>query len=143
MRLRARLGFAVIALVVGTSAHADDAFFRRCETLRRAALVNGDTATLGRLMADGAQYIHSNGEIDDEAKLQQRLASGALRYRMIVANEENYACNATGCEVTGTQTLDVTAEGREFTFRNRFRVTWLNVAGACQFVAYQSAPLAK
>ena len=143
MRLRARLGFAVIALVVGTSAHADDAFFRRCETLRRAALVNGDTATLGRLMADGAQYIHSNGEIDDEAKLQQRLASGALRYRMIVANEENYACNATGCEVSGTQTLDVSAEGREFTLRNRFRVTWLNVAGACQFVAYQSSPLAK
>lgn len=143
MRLHASLGGAVLALVVGTSAQADDAFFRRCEIERRAALVNGDTATLGRLMADGAQYIHSNGEIDDEAKLKQRLASGALRYRMIVANEENYSCNATGCEVTGTQTLDLSAEGRDFSMRNRFRVTWLNVAGACQFVAYQSSPLAK
>lgn len=143
MKLRARFWFAVIALVVGTSAQADDAFFRRCEIERRAALVSGDGAALGRLMADGAQYIHSNGEIDDEAKLQQRLASGALRYRMIVANEENYACNATGCEVSGTQTLDVTSEGRELTLRNRFTVTWLNVAGACRFVAYQSSPLAK
>jgi hypothetical protein len=143
MRLRRSSWWAVLALVVGTSARADDAFFRRCEIERRAALVNGDTATLGRLMADGAQYIHSNGEIDDEAKLKQRLASGALRYRMIVANEENYACNATGCEVSGTQTLDVSAEGRDFSMRNRFRVTWLNVAGACQFVAYQSSPLAK
>jgi hypothetical protein len=140
--VRAGLSCALFALVVGTSAHADDAFFRRCEIERRAALVNGDTATLARLMADGAQYIHSNGEIDDEAKLKQRLASGALRYRMIVANKETYACNATGCEVSGTQTLDVTAEGRELTLRNRFTVMWLNVAGACQFVAYQSAPLA-
>ena len=133
---------AAFALVTTSSSRADEAFFRRCEIERRAALVSADTATLGRLMADGAQYIHSNGEVDDEAKLTQRIASGALRYRMIVANEEKYACNATGCEVSGTQTLEVTADGREFTLRNRFTVTWLNAGGACQFVAYQSAPLA-
>jgi hypothetical protein len=130
-----------IALLAPLGARADDAFFRRCEVERRAALVGADAAAIARLMADGAQYVHSNGEVDDERSLGRRLASGELRYRSIVADEESYACNATGCEVSGTQTLGVSANGRDLTVRNRFRATWLRTGDACQLVAYQSSPL--
>ena len=139
--MRAQLWLAVSLLLAAAPACADDAFFRQCEIARRAALVGADAAALGALMADGAQYVHSNGEVDDKAKLMQRIASGAVRYRTITVDEEKYACNATGCEVSGTQTLGVTAEGRDRTLRNRFDATWLNVSGACKLVAYQSAPL--
>jgi hypothetical protein len=130
-----------LAIAGAAAARADEAFFRRCEIERRAALVGADAGAIARLMADGAQYGHSNGETDDEASLIRRLTSGELRYRSIVADEEKYACNASGCEVTGTQTLGVSAGGRDLTLRNAFRVTWLRVGDACSFVAYQSSPL--
>jgi hypothetical protein len=93
-------------------------------------------------MADGAQYVHSNGQVDDAASLARRLASGEIRYRSIVADEERYACHASGCEVTGAQTLGVTANGRDLTLRSSFRATWLRSGDACQLVAYESRPLA-
>lgn len=125
------------------SARADEAFFRRCEAERRAALVSADVAAIGRLFADGAQYVHSNGEVDDEATLTRRLASGELRYRSIFVDEERYACSDTGCEVTGAQTLGVAANGRELTLRNRFHATWLRAGDECRLVAYRSSPLTK
>lgn len=140
MRFRAA---ALCAVFLASSARADDAaFFRRCEVERRVALVGADAAAIARLMAAGAQYVHSNGEVDDAASLGRRLASGEIRYRSIVADEEHYACNATGCEVTGVQTLGVSAGGRDLTVRNRFRATWLRAGEACSLVAYQSSSLA-
>jgi arabinogalactan endo-1,4-beta-galactosidase len=140
-----RAGALVLMALVGSAAargaRADEAFFRRCEVLRRAALVGADAEAIARLMADGAQYGHSNGETDDEASLIRRLGSGELRYRSIVADEEHYACSASGCEVTGTQTLGVSASGRDLTLRNRFHVTWVRAGEACSLVGYQSSPL--
>jgi hypothetical protein len=131
-----------LALLGAGAAHADgEAFFRRCEVERRAALVAADGAALARLMADGAQYGHSNGETDDEASLIRRLTTGELRYRSIVADEERYACREQSCEVSGTQTLGVRANARDLTLRNRFHATWLRVGDACSLVAYQSSPL--
>jgi hypothetical protein len=140
-RLALAAAFALLAAVVPARA-GDEAFFRACEVARRAALVGADAAALGALMADGAQYVHSNGDVDDKAKLVSRIANGALRYRTLVVDEEHYACQPSACEVSGTQTLGVSTEGREGTVRNRFRATWLNAAGACKLAAYQSAPLA-
>lgn len=132
---------AALALLAAGAARADEAFFRRCEVERRAALVGADGAALARLLADGAQYVHSNGEVDDAASLARRMASGELRYRSIVADEESYACHATGCEVRGTQTLGVSVNGRNLTLRNRFRVSWLRAGDACRLVAYESSAL--
>lgn len=144
MTTRELAGLAALALCLAASpaSAGSEAFFRACEVARRAALVGADAAALGALLADGAQYVHSNGDSDDRAELMERIASGALRYRTIVVDREAYACNATGCEVSGEQTLGVSAEGRELTIRNRFNVTWLDLGGACKLVAYRSEPLA-
>lgn len=139
---RSALALLACGLAVPCAASADEVFFRRCETLRRAALVGADAEAIARLMADGAQYGHSNGERDDEASLIRRVTNGELRYRSIVADEEKYDCSDAGCEVTGTQTLGVSAAGRDVIVRNRFRATWLRVGDACSLVAYQSSPLA-
>jgi hypothetical protein len=142
MRVGRAGGLAIaLALLGACGARADEAFFRRCETLRRAALTGGDGAALARLFAPGAQYVHSNGEVDDAASLARRLASGELRYRTIVTDEEHYACHATGCEVTGSQTLGVSANGRDLSVRNRFHATWLRDGDACRLAGYRSAPL--
>lgn len=141
-RLRSALVAALVCLSAAGAAQAgDEAFFRGCEIARRAALTAPDVDALGALMVDGAQYVHSNGEVDDRASLTQRLASGALVYRTIVVDEERYACSASGCEVSGAQTLGVRANGRDLSLRNRFRATWLRVGDACKLAGYQSAPL--
>jgi hypothetical protein len=140
-RLPMRLAIcALLAASFASAAAADDAFFRGCEVQRRVALVDADAAAIAALMLDGAQYVHSNGEVDDEKSLIRRLASGELRYRGIFVDAESYACHATGCEVTGTQTLDVSAQGRDLSLRNRFRATWLRAGDACQLVSYESSP---
>jgi hypothetical protein len=129
------------SVLLATAAPADDAFFRRCEVERRAALVGADGAAIARLMADGAQYVHSNGEVDDEASLIRRIASGEIRYRSIVVDAESYACHASACEVSGTQTLGVRAGGRDLSVRNRFSATWLRLGDACSLANYRSEPL--
>jgi hypothetical protein len=142
MRRSCAAAAALLALATPIAAHADaEAFFRGCEVERRAALVGADVDALARLMADGAQYGHSNGETDDEASLIRRLASGENRYRSIVVDAEKYACSASACEVTGTQTLGVTANGRDLIVRNQFRASWIRAGDACSLVAYQSSPL--
>lgn len=141
-RSRSALVAALVGLGAAGAAHAsDEAFFRSCEVARRAALTAPDVRALGALMVDGAQYVHSNGEIDDRASLAQRLASGALVYRTIVVDEERYDCHASGCEVSGAQTLGVRANGRDLSVRNRFRASWLRVGDACKLAGYRSAPL--
>jgi hypothetical protein len=139
--MRSAISFVVAASLASTAA-ADDAFFRDCEVQRRAALVSADAAALAALMLDGAQYVHSNGEVDDERSLIRRLTSGELRYRRIFVDHESYACRATACEVTGAQSLDVSAGGRELTIRNEFRASWLRAGDVCQLVSYASSPLA-
>jgi len=132
----------LVACAWAGAARADDAFFRSCEVQRRAALVNADAEAITALMLSGAQYVHSNGEVDDRKSLIRRLTSRELRYRRIFVDEESYACHASGCEVRGKQTLDVSAGGRDVTVRNEFHATWLRAGDACQLVAYQSSPLA-
>lgn len=135
------LGLAPLA--GAAPAHAgDDAFFRSCEVKRRVALVGADAAALGLLLADGAQYAHSNGQVDDKASLVRRIASREIRYRTLAVKQESYACNPTGCEVDGTQTLGVSAGGHDATVHNRFHATWLRAGDACKLVAYRSEPLA-
>ena len=132
---------AVLGTALASAAAADDAFFRACEVQRRAALVDADAAAIAALMLEGAQYVHSNGEVDDAQSLIRRVTSGELRYRRIFTDSESYACHASGCEVTGTQTLDVSAGERDLTIRNAFHVTWLRAGDACRLVAYASSPL--
>ncbi len=138
--MRARIAALALVLVASAASAADDAFFRRCEVARRAALVGADVAALQALLADGAQYVHTNGAVDSKPKLIERIASGEIRYRTIVVDEESYACHATGCEVSGAQTLGVSAGTRELTLRNHFTATWVKQGGACKLVAYQSSP---
>ena len=139
MRTRGAAVALAAALLCPALARADgDAFFRDCEVQRRSAQVAGDTRALGALLADGMQYVHSSGEPDSKASLLERIASGKLRYRSIVVDEEHYACQASACEVTGKQTLQVAAGGRELTLHNDFTASWIRAGETCQLVAYQS-----
>jgi hypothetical protein len=111
------------------------------DATRRRALVDGDVATLSTLLADGLRYGHANGTLQSKQELLDDLASGELRYRAI-RYETSDACEVGGAwVVSGRQTVEVTAGGREITSRSVFVAVYTHERGRWRLVAYQSTPL--
>jgi hypothetical protein len=66
-----------------TSFAKDDAraaALRSAETTRFAAQVDADAATLGKLLDDGLEYTHSNGDLDTKQSFIDSLTSGTRDY---------------------------------------------------------------
>ena len=112
------------------------------DAARRRALVAGDVAVLSALLADGMRYGHANGEVQTRQELLASLESGALRYRAI-RYEASEAREVGGAfVVSGRQTIEVTAGGREITSRSVFVAVYTRARGGWKLVAYQSSPAA-
>lgn len=111
------------------------------DAARRRALVAGDVATLSALLADGLRYGHANGTLQSKQELLASLASGALRYRAI-RYETSEAREVGGAfVVSGSQTVEVTAGGRDITSESVFVAVYTHERGRWRLVAYQSAPV--
>jgi hypothetical protein len=108
---------------------------------RREALVAADVAALDALLADGARYVHANGEAHDKAALLALLASGALDYRAIEVEELALREVAGAAVLTGRQTVEVVSAGRLVVSRSFFSAVYTRSGGAWRLVAYQSTPL--
>jgi hypothetical protein len=75
--------FAVATMASATSFAKDDAraaALRSAETTRFAAQVDADAATLGKLLDDGLEYTHSNGDLDTKQSFIDSLTSGTRDY---------------------------------------------------------------
>ena len=70
-------------MVSGASFAKDDnrsAALRTAETARFEAQVNADAAKLGKLLDDGLEYTHSNGDLDTKQSFIESLTSGTRDY---------------------------------------------------------------
>jgi hypothetical protein len=110
------------------------------DAARRQALVAGDVAALSELLADGLSYGHANGEVQPKPELLASLASGELRHRAIRYHEFEAREVGGAFVVSGRQTVEVTARGRELTSESVFVAVYMRARGRWQLVAYQSAP---
>ena len=75
--------FAAATMVSVTSFAKDDAkvaALRSAETARFEAQVNADAAALGKLLDDGLEYTHSNGDLDTKQSFIDSLTSGTRDY---------------------------------------------------------------
>ena len=61
---------------------------RTAETTRFEAQVNADAAKLGKLLDDGLEYTHSNGDLDTKQSFIESLTSGTRDYISSVATIE-------------------------------------------------------
>ena len=78
-------------MVSGASFAKDDnrsAALRTAETARFEAQVNADAAKLGKLLDDGLEYTHSNGDLDTKQSFIDSLTSGTRDYISSVATIE-------------------------------------------------------
>lgn len=66
-----------------TTRAAAEADVRAAEESRRQAMLDGNTARLGELMADSLLYVHATGVQDSKQRYLQQLLGGALRYEAL------------------------------------------------------------
>ena len=112
------------------------------DALRREAMVNSDVAVLRALFADGLRYGHANGEVHAKEELLGLLGSGRLDYHAIRVEEEETRELAGALVVTGRQTIEVRAGGRDVTSHSVFSAVYARQGGRWRLVAYQSTPVA-
>jgi hypothetical protein len=111
------------------------------DALRREAMVHADVATLRELFADGLRYGHANGEVHAKEELLGLLGSGRLDYRAIRIEEIETRELAGALVVTGRQTIELRASGRDVTSHSVFTAVYSRADGAWRLVAYQSTAL--
>ena len=83
--------FAVATTLSGALFAKDDAraaALRTAETSRFEAQVNADARALDRLLDDGLEYTHSNGDLDTKKSFIDSLTSGTRDYISSVATIE-------------------------------------------------------
>jgi hypothetical protein len=111
------------------------------DAVRREAMVHADVATLRGLFADGLRYGHANGEVHAKEELLGLLGSGRLDYRAIRIEETETRELAGALVVTGRQTIELRASGRDVTSHSVFTAVYSRDGGAWRLVAYQSTAL--
>jgi hypothetical protein len=111
------------------------------DTLRREAMLEADVDVLRELFAEGLRYGHANGEVHTKAELLGLLASGALDYRAIRIEAIETREGARSFVVTGRQTIEVTAAGRDVTSHSVFSAVYAREGRRWRLIAYQSAPI--
>ena len=132
-----RSALAALAIVLG-SACAGVPPVQDVDVLRREALLHADVAALRELFADGLRYGHANGQVHAKEELLGLLGSGRLDYRAIRIEEIETRQLAGTWVVTGRQTVEVTAAGREVTSQSVFSAVYARECRRWRLVAYQS-----
>jgi hypothetical protein len=105
-------------------------------------MVDADVAALRDLFADGLRYGHANGDVHAKEELLGLLGSGRIDYRAIRVEEIETRELAGALVVTGRQTIELRAGGRDLTSRSVFTAVYARDGAAWRLVAYQSTPVA-
>jgi hypothetical protein len=134
--VRAGVACALLAFACASAPRPGDVDERR-----RQAMVDADVAALREIFADGLRYGHANGEVHPKEELLGLLGSGRIDYRAIRIEEIETRELAGALVVTGRQTIEVRAGGRDVTSRSVFTAVYASEGGAWRLVAYQSAPV--
>ena len=115
--------------------------FREADWHRRQAMIDGDAAALGRLLADDLIWTHSSGKTDGKVSLLQRIESKAAVYLALEPVDD--VASLHGDIVVHHGILDgrVSVDGRERGLRNRFLSVWKLSDGVFTLLAWQSTGL--
>lgn len=110
------------------------------DAARTAAMVAGDTATLGGLLDDALTYTHSNGRMDTKGSLLASLTGGHLRYRRIDVPVRAVRIFGDTAVVSGPVRIEVESTGRVHHLAGVFTAVYRRRDGGWRLVAYQSSP---
>jgi ketosteroid isomerase-like protein len=146
--LSRRLLAATLAFLAGTavlsfgqSSPTAEQQILRADTDRFKAMVNGDVATLERLLAVELSYIRTTGRIEDRHAVLYGIRSGKTKYSSIIPSEREVHVMGTVATVIGVAVIrGEEADGSDI----GIRYTSVHVLrdGRWQMVAWQSTRIA-
>ena len=114
---------------------------RKLEESRFAAMVRGDVAALGPMLADDLTYGHSSGELETKTQFLQSLSSGNLRYRAIRPQKIDVRAYGDFAVVNGLAEVEATAGSENLAVTLRYTDVYVLRDGRWQMIAWQSTRL--
>ncbi|MGH7909172.1 MAG: nuclear transport factor 2 family protein [Thermodesulfobacteriota bacterium] len=114
---------------------------RELEDRRYQAMIDGDAAALGELLADDLIYTHSSARLDDKKSYIGSIASGTLEYRKVSRHDETIRVSGDAALITGRVEIDAVLGGAERHLVSRYLNVWLKRGGRWQLAAWQSTPV--
>ena len=110
----------------------------RLEQQRMQAMMDADTDTLDRVLADELTYVHTTAALDSKESFLGALSSRTLNYESIVSTDARVRVYGDSAVVTGNGDVRVLSNGQ----RNRFSIRYTDVYalrdGRWQMVAWQA-----
>ena len=131
----------VLLLPVVALAATPEEEVRTADARRIAAMVDGDVAALGSLLADDLTYTHASGQVENEEQFLAAISSGKLDYESIVASEAQVRIYGNTAVMTGRADIKVKVQGNPVAFGSRFTSAWVRGDGGWRMVAWQSTRL--
>ena len=112
------------------------------ENRRYTAMVAGDLAVLGELLADDLVYTHSNAVVDSKASYIDGVRTKKWNYQGVERPVEEITLYGDVARVVGHARLTLgNSDGSTRVVNGRFLNLWAKRAGAWQLVAWQSTPI--
>lgn len=111
------------------------------EDARYKAQMDGDFATLEKLLGDDLVYSHSTAAVDNKAAYIESMRSGAVKYRSMKRSDaivRAYGCVAI---ITGRADFVVSNKGEDSNVALRFHAIWAKRDAGLQFVSWQATRL--
>jgi hypothetical protein len=132
-----------VAMLSSAIAYSKDdartAAVKTAELKRFQANVNADVKTLGLLLDDDLDYVHSNGDIDTKASFIASLAEGWRDYISVEANIQSVRFFGDLAIVRGTAKVSAVSRGTPSNVELGYTDTWIWKDQRWQMIAWHSA----
>jgi ketosteroid isomerase-like protein len=122
-------------------AEASDREVLEAQDRRFAAMVAGDVAALGPLLADELTYTHSNGWVETREQFLESIRSKALQYRSIDPGDVAVRVYGEAAVVTGKAAMKVLSNGQDLAMAVRFTAVYVRREGGWRLAAWQTTRL--
>ena len=121
---------------------AREVLLRSAEKSRFAAQVDADARTLDRLLDEGLEYVHSNGELDSKKSFIDSLTSGTRDYVSSEASIETVRIFGDVAVIRGKVKVTVGGKDRQSQdLHIGYTDVWLWHNGGWKMTAWRSARL--
>ena len=135
------LSGTLLAQQVFAKEDAREAVLRAAEQSRFAAQVAADAGALGKLLDDGLEYVHSNGELDSKQSFIDSLTSGKRDYVSTVATIETVRIFGDVAVIRGKAKVTVADNGQSKDLHIGYTDVWLWKNDQWRMTAWRSARL--
>jgi hypothetical protein len=136
--------FVILAAGFGANlASAEDdarlTALRTAEVARFEAQVKADAPALQKLLHDGLDYVHSNGDLDTKASFIDSLVTGKRDYLATVATLENVRIFGDVGVIRGKAKVTIADNGKPLELNLGYTDFWLWNKGQWQMTGWRSA----